>query len=66
MSDQIELPFEERLLTIREVASLLGVSRCQVWRLRKAAADFPRPLHLTPTIKRWRRTDLMTWVETRR
>jgi predicted DNA-binding transcriptional regulator AlpA len=65
MSEQIELPFEERLMTIREVAALLGVSRCQVWRLRKAS-DFPRPLHLTPTIKRWRRTDLMTWVQTKR
>ncbi len=55
----------DQLLCQREVAALLGVSRCQVWRLRRDT-DFPRPILLTPSIQRWSRIDLLDWARSRK
>jgi len=50
------------LLSAEQVAELFGVSKRSIWRLA-ACDEIPRPLRLTPKLTRWRRSDLLEFVE---
>jgi len=55
-----------RLLTVREVGQLLGISPRTVWRLAAQAevglGDFPRPIRIG-RLRRWRLADLRRFIE---
>jgi prophage regulatory protein len=50
-----------QLLRIEEVCDLttLGKSTINLW---VAQGKFPKPIHLSPTIKVWRLEDIVLWV----
>jgi predicted DNA-binding transcriptional regulator AlpA len=52
----------ERFLTVGQVANRLGVSVRHVWRLARSKPGFPRPVHLTRRVARWRETELVAWM----
>ena len=51
-----------QLLRIEEVCDLttLGKSTINLW---VAQAKFPKPIHLSPTIKVWRLNDISNWIQ---
>lgn len=52
------------LLTLREVCSMLHVTRVSIWSWRRAG-KFPNPVMLSPTCPRWRQTDIERWLRAR-
>jgi len=56
-----------KLLSVKQVADLLGVSPRTCWRLAAAAeaglSSFPRPLRLSAKCVRWRLGDLRAYVD---
>ena len=55
---------ESEFLTVKEVATLLGVSRnsLYVWQRR---GGFPRPLKVGVKAIRFRRSEIMAWMDCR-
>ena len=53
---------EVRLLRINEVAELTTLSKSCI-HLWVAQGRFPAPLTLSPTVKVWRQSQLLSWVE---
>lgn len=54
-------PSIDRLLTDRQVAAILGVSRSQVWAKVKKG-DWPPPLKLSDRVTRWKSTDIIDLI----
>ena len=52
---------KNQLLRIEEVCELttLGKSTINLW---VAQLKFPKPIHLSPTIKVWRLEDVVVWI----
>jgi predicted DNA-binding transcriptional regulator AlpA len=53
---------EVTLLSVRQVADLLGVHPRSVWRLAQTG-DIPAPIRLSERVIRWRLTDLRDRLE---
>jgi prophage regulatory protein len=53
--------FGDDLLSIADVASLLGITTKSVYRYR-STGDFPEPIRLGPRLVRWRRGDISSWL----
>jgi predicted DNA-binding transcriptional regulator AlpA len=55
-----------RLLTVTELAAMLGVHERTCWRLAAMAeagqGDFPRPLRIGPRVVRWRLADVEAYL----
>ncbi len=67
ISSSIEIIKDEvfkkmQLLRIDEVCELttLGKSTINLW---VAQQKFPKPIHLSPTIKVWRLNDISNWIQ---
>lgn len=56
---------EDKLITIKEVRGLLGVSPATIYRWL-TNTDFPKPLVLGPKAIRWWRSDILSWVASRK
>lgn len=54
-------PVEDRLITDREVARMIGVSRSWTWRLT-AEGRFPAPVRLSARCTRWRLSAVRGWM----
>lgn len=54
-----------RLLTIKEISKLLGLSRATFWRLR-TNGDFPKGISLTQHCTRWSSADIEEWLESKK
>jgi predicted DNA-binding transcriptional regulator AlpA len=53
------------LLSIKDLVAMLGIAPRTIWRLRDAG-KMPQPVRLggpTRGAIRWRRTDIMAWIE---
>ena len=53
-------PVLDRLLTVHEVAKLLGISTRQIWKLVKLG-QVPAPLKLARSA-RWRQTEIFSFI----
>ena len=55
-----------RLLTVKELADLLGIHERSVWRLAAVAeggqGSFPKPLRIGPKTVRWRPADVEAYL----
>jgi predicted DNA-binding transcriptional regulator AlpA len=55
-----------RLLTVKELAAMLGIHERTCWRLAAMAeagqGDFPRPLRIGPKTIRWRLADVEAFL----
>jgi prophage regulatory protein len=60
-NDQSYRP-DDPLLDQRQIINYLGISRTQLWRVRRAGG-FPTPLHLSQGISRWRLSQLQDWLQ---
>ena len=54
-----------QFLRIGDVCRLLRISKPTLWRLRQSS-DFPAPTQLSNRAIGWSRTEIQTWVESRR
>lgn len=52
---------DDRLITDKEVAHLLGASRSWPWKLVQEG-KFPAPIKITPRCTRWRLSDVKQWM----
>ena len=52
----------ERLLRLRDVLAIVGMSRAHVYNLIKQGA-FPRPIALGSNCARWVQSEVQTWVD---
>ncbi len=50
------------LMTVLDVAALLGISDRTVW-LWTHSGRLPKPVKLTPRVVRWRRSDLQHFLD---
>lgn len=53
-----------QLLSVRDVASRLAVSRSSIYRLLKES-DFPKPLRIGEGRTAWREDEIVAWIEAR-
>jgi excisionase family DNA binding protein len=51
------------LMTTREVAELLRVSRQTIWNWQKSNPEFPRPIVLAGTSPRWREDEVIAFIK---
>lgn len=50
------------LLTVNQVAQMLGCSVRHVWRMADSG-EFPRPVAIGVKLKRWPRTTIEQWIK---
>lgn len=50
----------DRLLRLRDVAYLVGLSKATIYRKLKGS-DFPRPVCMGASV-RWRESDIVAWI----
>ena len=60
------MPDGMKLLTVKDLADLLGIHERTCWRLAAMAedghGDFPRPLRIGPKTVRWRPSDVEAYL----
>jgi len=60
------VPDGMKLLTVKDLADLLGIHERTCWRLAAMAedghGDFPRPLRIGPKTVRWRPSDVEAYL----
>jgi prophage regulatory protein len=49
------------LLKLKEIVKICGISKATIYRLIKAG-KFPEPISVSHQAKRWRSSDIDTWV----
>ena len=61
MKDKSKSPVPE-LLSVKDVQELLNVSRSFIY-TRMERGEFPKPLKIGPRAVRWKRADVLAWIE---
>ena len=56
---------EMKLVRVRDVMELTGISRTSLWRLIKSG-DFPAPFRLGPRMNAWHEHEIYDWLNSRR
>ncbi|WP_445428005.1 helix-turn-helix transcriptional regulator [Alishewanella sp. HL-SH05] len=54
-----------RLLTLKQISELVGLSRASIWRLR-TSGDFPKGISLTRHSIRWSLADIEEWLNSKK
>ena len=57
-------PNPERIIRVKEVQELTGLSRTTIWRLERSG-KFPARVSLSSSIIGWRSSDITQWIATR-
>jgi prophage regulatory protein len=55
-----------KLLSVRQVADMLGICPAFVWEKAREDATFPKPFKVSPRVTRWDEDDLKNWVLTQK
>jgi len=53
---------QERMLNVKEVAKMLGVSKSTVYNLINEG-KLPRPIPITERLRRWKLSDILNYIE---
>ena len=53
---------ESLFINAKEVSLLIGVSRGTLRRMQ-SQAGFPKPFSISRRLKKWKRSDIMAWIE---
>jgi excisionase family DNA binding protein len=53
---------EEEVMSAKQVAQYLSISRGTLYNLLKRDDEFPHPFSITPGQKRWKRTEVDKWL----
>jgi len=53
-----------KLLNLRQVVELVGLSRTTLWRLERAG-QFPRRVQVSTKAVRWHQAEIFDWIESR-
>ena len=53
-----------RVLNVRDVVSMTGLSKVTIWRKEKSGA-FPKRINLTPRRVGWIESEIIGWLESR-
>ena len=56
-------PLQKLLLDTDDLARVLSLSRSTVWQDLCKREDFPKPVKLFSRQRRWRTSDVRSWVE---
>lgn len=54
-----------RVLDVKGVASKIGLSRSQIYRILKSDPSFPKPIRLSPRRIGWRENEVDSWIDDR-
>ena len=49
----------------KEIAEILSVKPKSIYYLMEADASFPKPLVLSPRIRRWKKKDVIDWINSK-
>ena len=60
--NQSSIYAKNKLLRISDVSNLTTLAKSTI-NLWVAQAKFPKPIHLSPTIKVWRLNDISNWIQ---
>ena len=55
---------DSKLLTLRQVAELVGLSRTTIWRLERSG-QFPRRRQVSTKAVRWNQAEILDWINSR-
>lgn len=66
MASQNQQPEVTRVIRLRDVTEITGLSAATVWRLARNDGKFPKPFQLSPGATVWDCAELMEWLETRK
>ena len=55
-------PAPSELITVRDVAAMLKFCPRQIWKMAAMGA-LPGPIRLTPRAPRWRRSDIVDYID---
>lgn len=64
MHHEVARPAECRLIRLKEVLSISGLSRTSLYR-SVGRNDFPAPVQLSARAVAWRHAEVIAWVESR-
>lgn len=56
------MPNLPKLMSVKETADLLSVSRATLYRIQKRDPRFPEPLHLSRGCVRWRADQISAYI----
>ena len=54
---------EEKLMKVSEIAKMLSMSLRSTYRFISKAEDFPEGINLGVRMKRWKRSEILEWIE---
>lgn len=55
----------QEYLSVLQVAQRYNVNRSTIWRWLKLDPSFPRPISLSPSVTRWKLSDMLEWEHAR-
>jgi predicted DNA-binding transcriptional regulator AlpA len=53
---------DEEVMSAKQVAQYLSISRGTLYNILKRDEDFPHPFSITPGQKRWKRAEVDKWL----
>ena len=53
---------EQKYIRVKELASMLSISRATTWRWTKTKKGFPQPIHLSKGITVWSKNEVEDWI----
>ena len=54
---------EEKLMRVQDIADMLSMSLQATYRFIKETEDFPEGINLGVRKKRWKRSEILEWIE---
>ena len=57
---------EEKLLDTNDLSAMLSLHLKTVKKMLREENDFPKPIMITPHTRRWKRSEIIEWMEKKR
>jgi predicted DNA-binding transcriptional regulator AlpA len=56
---------EEKLLDTNDLSVMLSLHLKTVQKMLREENDFPKPIMITPHTRRWKRSEIIEWINSR-